>query len=64
MKNPQICTVIWSSEQNVQLLLEILRQGTMVPITEATTIRAAITLMKYMFMVTTKQQQSSFHHYL
>lgn len=51
MKTPQISTVIWSTEQNVQLLLEILRQATMVPISEATTIRAAITLMKYMFMV-------------
>ena len=51
MKNPQISAVIWSSEENIQLLLEVLRQASSVPITESTTIRAAVGMMKSLFMV-------------
>jgi len=50
LSNPQISTILWSSEENIQLILEMFRQCCKLPISYADTIRVGITTFLNLFI--------------
>lgn len=48
--NPQISAILWSSEENIQLILEIFSQACKLPISFADTIRTVITCFMSVFI--------------
>jgi len=50
MNNEQISSILWSSEENIQLMLEMFSQSCKLPIAYADTIKEAINLFQNLFL--------------
>ena len=51
MKDESIATVLWSSEENVQIMLEVYRQSCRMPIQYTESIKKSINVFKLLFWV-------------